>query len=153
MRYSRALAGRGDGLHLWAPMADAVLAPVRGVFRALAATFVPEASALDESGWAAAEAIVEQALAERPAAVRRQIGLLVRVLQFLPVLRWGRPFTSLDAAVRLRFLEALQRSPVLLLRRGVWGLRTLAFMGYYARPEAAGPIGYRADPRGWEARR
>ena len=134
-------------------MADAVLAPVRGVFRALAATCVPEASSLDERGWAAAEAVVEQALTERPAKVRRQLGLLIRLLEVLPVLRWGRRFTRLDPVMRLRFLEALQGSPLLLLRRGVWGIRTLAFMGYYARPEAAGLIGYRADARGWEARR
>jgi len=134
-------------------MSEPVLAPVRGTFRALAQTFVPEAGALDERGWAAAEGIVEQALAERPAKVRRQVGLLMRVLEVLPLLRWGRRFSALDGAARLRFLEALQRSPVLLLRRGIWGLRTLAFMGYYARPEAGALIGYRADARGWEARR
>ena len=50
-------------------------------------------------------------------------------------------------------LETLQDAPVLLLRRGIWGLRTLAFMGYYTRPDAQRAIGYRADPRGWEARR
>ena len=42
---------------------------------------------------------------------------------------------------------------MLAVRRGFWGLRTLVFMGYYARPEAAAAIGYRADVRGWEARR
>jgi hypothetical protein len=134
-------------------MSDAVLAPVRGTFRALAQTFVPESEALDGPGWSAAEAIVEQALAERPAGVRRQVGLLIRVLEVLPLLRWGRRFSALDAPTRLRFLQALQGSPVLLLRRGIWGLRTLALMGYYARPEAATLIGYRADARGWDARR
>ncbi len=52
----------------------------------------------------------------------------------------------------------LQRQLVILiraieLRRGFWGLRTLALMGYYARPAAAASVGYHADPRGWEARR
>ena len=41
---------------------------------------------------------------------------------------------------------------ILALRRGVWGVRTLAFMGYYARPEAAREIGYRAAAAGWAAR-
>ncbi len=152
-RHSRALAGTLGGLHLCIPMSDNVLAPVRGTFRALTQTFVPEAASLGAAEWTAVEAIVEQALAERPAKVRRQIGLLIRVLDTLPVVRWGRRFPALEAAARLRFLEALQRSPVLLLRRGVWGLRTLAFMGYYARPGAGALIGYRADARGWEARR
>jgi hypothetical protein len=45
------------------------------------------------------------------------------------------------------------QEPALLLRRGSWGLRTLVLMGYYGRPDAKQEIGYRADPRGWEARR
>lgn len=134
-------------------MADPVLTPVRETFRALTVTFVPEAAGLDERGWTEAERIVEDALARRPAKIRRQLGVLVRLLDALPLLRYGRRFTALDPERRLSFLEALQNSPILLLRRGVWGLRTLAFMGFYARPEAAALIGYRADPRGWEARR
>lgn len=134
-------------------MPASVLAPVRPMFRALAQTFVPETAALDEPGWAQVEAIVEQALSERPPKVRRQFVLLIRILESLPLVRWGRRFSALDAATRLRFLEALQRSPVLLLRRGVWGIRTLVFMGYYARPDAGALIGYRAAARGWEARR
>ena len=134
-------------------MTEPVIAPVRAVFRALAVTFVPEASALDERGWSEAERIVEEALAPRPPKVRRQVGLLIRALDVLPLLRHGRRLTALDAAARLRFLSGLQDSRLLLLRRGIWGLRTLVFMGYYARPEAASLIGYRADARGWEARR
>ncbi len=134
-------------------MPSSVLQPVRATFRALASTFVPEAAALDEAGWAGAEAVIERFLAARPAGVRRQLTLLVRLLDVLPVLRYGRRFTGLDASRRLRFLEALQDAPVLLLRRGIWGVRTLAFIGYYERPEAQVAIGYRADARGWEARR
>jgi hypothetical protein len=129
-----------------------VLAPVRPVFRALACTFVPEALGLDERAWAEADAIVERFLATRPAAVRRQVVLLIRLLDVLPLLRWGRRFTGLDQGRRLRFLAALQDAPLLLLRRGIWGLRTIAFMGYYARPEAAAAVGYRAEKRGWEVR-
>jgi hypothetical protein len=132
---------------------QSVVAAVRPAYRAMAQTFVPESAALDEPGWAEAEAIVERFLAARPPAVRRQLAVLVRVLDLLPLFLYGRRFRSLDAARRLRYLDALQRAPVLLLRRGIWGLRTLAFMGFYARPGAAAEIGYRADPRGWEARR
>ena len=133
-------------------MPGPVLGAVRPVFRALAITFVPEARDLDERAWAEADAIVEAFLASKPEGIRRQVVLLIRLLNLLPLLRWGRPFTALDAGRRLRFLAALQDAPVLLLRRGIWGLRTIAFMGYYSRTEAAAAIGYRADKRGWEAR-
>jgi hypothetical protein len=133
-------------------ISTAVIESMRPVFRALAQTFVPEMASLDDGDWAETEAIVEAFLAARPEKVRRQLVLLVRLLQLLPVLRWGRPFTALDAARRTRFLAAVQDAPLLLLRRGVWGLRSLAFMGFYGRAAAAAAIGYRADKRGWEAR-
>lgn len=99
------------------------------------------------------ERIVEQALASRPPRLQRQLVILIRAIEWLPLLRYGRRFTQLEGERRARVLVALQESPLLLLRRGFWGLRTLALMGYYARPAAAASIGYRADPRGWEARR
>lgn len=130
----------------------AVLESVRPVFRALGATIVPEAARLDDAGWEAVERIAEQALAHRPPRLRRQLKLLILVLQWLPVFRFGRPLTGLDSSRRARFLAGVQDAPLLLLRRGFWGLRTLILMGYYGRAQAAAEIGYRAHPRGWEAR-
>ena len=122
-------------------------------FRAIAATVVPEARHLDEARWAALENIVEQAVLLRPPPVRRQLAVFITVLQWLPVFRFGRPFTRLDPGRRARVLAAVQDAPLPLLRRGFWGLKTLILMGYYARPEAAAEIGYRASAGGWEARR
>ena len=140
-------------LHLLREMSAPVLPPVQATFRAIALTVVPEAASLSDSEWSLVEGIIEDALARRPAGVRRQLRLLIRALDLLPLLRYGRRFTSLDSATRLAFLDVMQRFPILLVRRGVWGLRTLVFMGYYARPEAGELIGYRADARGWGARR
>ena len=130
-----------------------MLLSVRPILRAIGATVVPEADRLDEAEWMALERIIADTLAARPRAVRRQLLLFVRLLQWLPLVRYGRRFTQLDAARRTRFLETLQNSAILLLRRGCWGVRTLLLMGYYGRSEAARAIGYAADPRGWEARR
>lgn len=130
-----------------------VLPPVRDAFRAIAAAVVPEAEGLDEAGWAELERLVEKALETRPERVRRQLRLLIRAVEVLPLIRRGRPFTRLTKAERTRLLSGLEDAPLLLLRRGFWGLRTLVYLGYYARPEAGREIGYRADPRGWEARR
>ncbi len=135
------------------PVTDPVLPPVQSAFRALATTVVPEAAGLDGAGWSELERIVEEQLARRPEQLRRQFQLLVRLLQRLPVLRYGRPFTRLDARRRTRFLLAVQNAPLLLLRRGVWGLRVLVQMGYYCQPERAAGIGYRAAAEGWDARR
>lgn len=133
-------------------MSDPVIAPVRREFRALAVAIVPAAATLDAAGWDELESIVERALATRPAKMRRQLALFVRLLTVAPLLRHGRRFPALAPAVQARFLGAVERAPLLLLRRGFWGLRTLVYMGYYGRPAAAALVGYRADPRGWGAR-
>lgn len=122
-------------------------------FRAIAEVVVPETSGLDAAGWVAFERIIENALAKRPAAMRRQLAAFLRLLNVASLVRYLRPLHTLNAAQRTALLSRFQDSPLLLLRRGFWGVRTLVFMGYYARPEAAAQIGYAANARGWEVRR
>lgn len=125
----------------------------RDTFRAIAMSVVPEATELDAGQWEEAERIVARAIAARPRRLQRQLALLLRCLEWIPLLRYGRRLSRLDPVRRAKFLDSLQTSRLLLVRRGAWGLRTLALMGYYGRPAAVAAIGYRADPRGWEARR
>ena len=120
-------------------------------FRAIMAAVVPEAVALSEDEWRAAAAVIARVIATRPAGVRRQLGLLLRALDVIAFVRHGRGLRALSAVKRTTLLESLSRSRVLALRRGVWGVRTLAFMGYYGRPEAARAVGYRASAGGWAA--
>ena len=119
----------------------------------MATTIVPEAEALDENGWNELERIIEDGLTSRPAAVRRQLRTLVRLLNVLPLFRFGTTFRNAGRETRTRFFLAIQDAPMLLLRRGFWGLRTLVFMGYYGRDAGREAIGYRADLRGWGIRR
>jgi hypothetical protein len=128
-----------------------LLTPVRRPFRALSETFVPETVEMDDRGWARLFEIVEAALRTRPQGVQRQVVLLVRALDWLALIRHGRRLASLDPTLRQSLMESLQRSRLLLLRRGIWGIRSLVFMGYYARPEIHAALGYRARSEGWEA--
>jgi hypothetical protein len=127
------------------------LSSLRPVFRAVVSTVVPEAAALDDPGWSELEAVAESLLRDRPAAIQRQLRLFLRFIQWLPVVRYGRPFTSLNPPARTRVLAHLQNDPIQKIRVGFWGLRTIVLAGYYARPAAAQAIGYAASPRGWEA--
>ncbi len=134
-------------------MPSSPFSSVRSVFRAVAATIVPEAARLDEHGWLELEGIIGAALEARPTGIRRQLTLFISALDILPIFRYGRTFRGLDPTRRNLFLLRIQDAPLLLLRRGFWGLRTLIFMGYYGREEGRAETGYRADPRGWEAPR
>ena len=122
-------------------------------FRAIVEAMVPESATLTEGAWSDVRRIVAVALRKRSPAVRRQLGLLVGLLQLVALVRHGRTLRALPLARRAALLEGLSRSRLVLLRRGIWGVRTLAFMGYYARPDAALAIGYRASKAGWDARR
>ncbi len=126
---------------------------LQSALRALASSFVPETAGASEVEWAALETRVGQALAARPAAMRRQIGLFVRILDTTARLRYRTGLTALDAVRRTALLESFARSPVLLFRRGIWGLRTLIMLGWYTQPFVIAALGYRASPAGWEARR
>ncbi len=130
-----------------------VLGSLRPVFRAIASAVVPATEEFDDGAWRALEALVEESLSTRPAKLHRQIRLLLRAMQWLPVLRFGRPFTSLDPPARAQFLAGIQNSRLDRLRVGFWGLRTLVMLGYYGRPATAAAIGYTPNPRGWEGSR
>lgn len=134
-------------------MSGSVLAPVRATFRAVAETVVPEVASLKPDAWREVEAVVESALVSRPEAMRRQLVTFLRVIEFLPLVRHFRRFSHLAPAGRHAVLHGLESSRHLLFRRGVWGVRTLVFMGYYTREDVQGALGYRAHANGWSARR
>lgn len=127
------------------------LAPVRKPFHAVVRAVVPAAGTMDAGERDRLEAVVDGALGGRPPGVRRQLRLFLRVLGALALVRYGRTLGSLDAVRTRRLLASLERSPFLLLRRGVWGVRTLAFMGWYGRPGARAEVGYGAAAGGWRA--
>lgn len=136
-------------------MAPLFRASLRPQLRALAVSFVPETAGATETQWAALEETVNRAVATRPASLGRQLTLLIRLLDGLARLRHGKALDRLDSRRRTRLLERLAASRLApsLLRRGIWGLRTLLMLGWYTQPEVAAALGYRATAAGWGARR
>jgi hypothetical protein len=134
------------------PEPDPVLSPFRGILRALGEVVLPGPNALDQAGWEEAEAIMEAAVAPRPPSVKKQLRLFLRLLNVLPLLTTGRTLGRLPEKKRASFLASLQRSRLAPLRRGLWGVRTLLFMGYYNQEAVRNEIGYRAEPGGWAVR-
>lgn len=110
--------------------------------RGLAERIVPEVADLDTEGEARFRAIIDEALAARPPQVRRQFGLFLGLLRWLPALRHGAAFERLTPARQDAALAWFHDCPVGRLRQGFWGLKTLVFMGYYGRAEAGEQLGY-----------
>ena len=131
------------------PGSESVLSSLKDPLRAIGSVVLPSPEALDEEGWAKAERIIEEALESKPPGIKRQIRLFLRLVTFLPILSTGRTLPKLPLEKRAAFLHRLHRSPLMPLRRGMWGIRTLIFMGYYNQDRVRDEIGYAADPRGW----
>ena len=127
--------------------------PQSAHFRALATSFVPETAHATDTQWTLLEATVAGALAARSAALQKQVALFIRVVDGAARVRYGKGLVSLDAGRRTALLQWFARSPVLLFRRGIWGLRTLVMMGWYTQPDIIAALGYTAHPQGWERHR
>lgn len=128
-----------------------LLRSTHAIFRAVVQALLPETAAYSGEQWKAMERLVYDVLQTRSAGELRQLRLFLRLIQWAPLLRYGSRFTSLDLPRRVRMLESLQDHPLQIIRAGFWGLRTLAFLGHYGRPEVSSALGYRPHPRGWEA--
>lgn len=126
---------------------------VRPTFRALAQVVVPETGAMAAEEWSTLEATVARALSVRSAVVRKQVTLFLRLIEFLAIARYARRFSRLDPQKATKFLQALEHAPLLAVRRGVWGIRTLVMMGVYTQPGVQAALGYRPHRDGWSARR
>jgi hypothetical protein len=85
--------------------------------------------------------------------MRRQLNLFIRIINLQALLRYRRTLPNLTNEQRTALLSNIEDSRLLLFRRGFWGIRTLVFMGYYARPQCSTALGYAAAARGWELRR
>lgn len=128
--------------------------PIPGpAFRPLAMAFVPDLAGADRQTWDSLEATIASALGSRPPAIGEQLRLFVRIVDLLSRLRFGRRLHRLDAGQLARLMTALERAPFRMVRKGVWGLRTLVLMGYYTQPAVIASLGYHADKAGWAARR
>lgn len=131
----------------------AQLSELRRPFRALVTVFIPETASAGESAWLRLEEIVTEALDTRPPAIRRQVLLFIRLLDGIALVRHRRRLAELDHGSRATLVEGIASSRLLLFRRGVWGLRTLAQMGWYTQAGVQHALGYRASAAGWEAPR
>lgn len=109
---------------------------------AVAARVTPETAGLDDTAKRDFRALIDTALGQRPAAVQKQFAGLLKIVRLAPVFRYGKPFDKLPPEKQDAVIAWFQDAPVTLLRKGLWGLKAMVFMGYYGRPEAATRVGW-----------
>lgn len=108
----------------------------------VARRIVPEVAALDESALLQMLALIDRTLSDRGTKVSRQFATFLSVLRWAPVARYGTSFCRLRPERQDLVLRWFESAPIALLRQGLWGLKSMVFLGYYGRAEAWEEIGY-----------
>jgi hypothetical protein len=115
-------------------------------FEALQARLVPRAARFTGDERAASRVLVEDFLTRQPDATRWKLALFLRIIDVLAFLVGLRPFRALAPARQDRLLAFLFDAPVGLLRKGFWGLNSLARLGVYGQTGLYDEIAYRVRP-------
>ena len=84
----------------------------------------------------------EQFVQGQDTALQAKLGLLLKVIDYGAVLRYGARFRRLSAANQDAYLQAWERAPVQSLRFGFSSLRNLVLLAFYTQPESWSMIGY-----------
>lgn len=111
-------------------------------FEALQADLVPRSRHFDEAARIASRRLVDDFVGTMPASNQRKLGLFLLIIDVLALLTGLRPYRALPEARRLRLLAWLFDAPIGLLRKGFWGLNSLARLGVYGNPAIWPEIGY-----------
>lgn len=112
-------------------------------FEALQRRLVPRSAAFGEAEREASATLVNNLVAKQAEANRRKLGLFLVIIDVLSFFFGLRPFRGLPPARQDAVLRFLFDNPVSLLRKGFWGLNTLAKLGVYGQPTLYNDIHYR----------
>jgi len=125
------------------PMADTFFSGKRLTrFEALQAALVPRSQQLGVGRRAESRAIVEKMVSGQPPEKRRKLAIFLVLIDVISFFVGLRPFRRLPPAKQRRVLGWLFDCPIGLLRKGFWGLNTLARAGVYAQPDLYPEVGY-----------
>jgi hypothetical protein len=99
----------------------------------LAARIVPESAGAPTQVTDPLLAAVDEELQPRPHLQQLEFKLLLLAIRWMTVPLTLRRFERLSAERQDRWLRFLENAPLTLLRVGIWGLKTLVFLGYYTQ--------------------
>ena len=112
-------------------------------FRAAGACIVPDEPGSPGGGSEQVLRVADAMLARRPPADQKKIGAFLRALELLPLVRYGRRFSTLRAEQRARVLAFLGSTTISpLLRLGTFGIKTYVLMGYYGSDSSWAELSY-----------
>ena len=99
----------------------------------LAARIVPESAGAPPEVTEPLLAAVDEELRPRPRLQQLEFKLLLFAIRWMTVPFTLHRFERLPGERQDRWLGFLENAPLTLLRVGIWGLKTLVFLGYYTQ--------------------
>jgi hypothetical protein len=99
----------------------------------LANRIVPESAGAPPQVTEPLLAAVDEELRPRPRLQQLEFKLLLFAIRWMTVPFTLRRFERLPGERQDRWLRFLENAPLTLLRVGIWGLKTLVFLGYYSQ--------------------
>jgi hypothetical protein len=99
----------------------------------LAARIVPESAGAPPQVTEPLLAAVDEELRPRPRLQQLEFKLLLFAIRWMTVPFTLHRFERLPGERQDRWLGFLENAPLTLLRVGIWGLKTLVFLGYYTQ--------------------
>ena len=108
----------------------------------LAACIVPESAGAPPQVTDPLLAAVDEELQPRPRLQQIEFKLLLFAIRWMTVPFTLHRFERLPAERQARWLRFLESAPLTLLRVGIWGLKTLVFLGYYTQDSVLQRIRY-----------
>lgn len=111
-------------------------------FKALVGALIPRSLHFGVAQWNMSFLILEDFLAEQPFFVRIKLALFLKLIDGLSFLKTGKIFFRLSSDKQAGLLCFFFDSSIPLLRKGFWGLNTLAKMAVFGQPSVYGKIGY-----------
>ena len=99
----------------------------------LAARIVPESAGAPPQVTGPLLAAVDEELGPRPRLQQLEFKLLLFAIRWMTVPFTLHRFERLPGERQDRWLGFLENAPLTLLRVGIWGLKTLVFLGYYTQ--------------------
>jgi hypothetical protein len=108
----------------------------------LAARIISESAGMPAEVAGPLLAAVDEELRPRPRLQQLAFKLLLLAIRWMTLPFTLRRFERLPPSRQDRWLRSLENAPLTLVRVGIWGLKTLVFLGYYTQDSVERRIRY-----------
>lgn len=115
-------------------------------FEAIQRCLVPRSRGFDDARRRVSAELINGVLAYKSGLIRCKIALFLLLIDLCALVTGGRCFASLNEERQNQVMCRLFDSPVALLRKGFWGINTLAKMGVYGQECLYEELGYKLRP-------